>query len=180
MSISTILSCFVSYVNSLMASGFRIVSFLVGTAFLLSHPSARAQCCAGGNANPIAGGASQSVLQEGQWEIGTSLQAVRTHTFLKGHDVVSGFLDEFDSYYLYTRAAYGISDLLTMSVECGSWPLKTQIGYKAKDTVTGSGIGDVILMPRVCVYQSGVGETHSEITLGMGVKIPVEIGRAHV
>lgn len=151
------------------------IRFLILAVLLLldSRSLAHAQCCAGGNANPIAGGASQSVLQEGQWEAGMSLQGVRTHTFLSGSEPARSFMDEFTSLYLYSRVAYGLSDRLTLSAECGSWPYKNQIGFNKSDTDHASGIGDVILLPRACVYRSGVGETHTEITLGMGVKIPV-------
>ncbi|MFM8568195.1 MAG: hypothetical protein ACKOB6_01095 [Candidatus Kapaibacterium sp.] len=147
--------------------------FLVGLLLLRTCSPVLAQCCAGGNANPIAGGASQSVLQEGEWEAGMSVQGVRTHTFLSGSEPASSFMDEFTSLYLYSRVAYGLSDRLTLSAECGSWPSKKQIGFNASDTNTASGIGDVIILPRACLYRSGVGETHTEVTLGMGMKIPV-------
>jgi hypothetical protein len=152
------------------AAHFAVASVL---ALWLGASSVYAQCCAGGNANPIAGGASQSVLQEGQMEVGMSLQAVSTRTFLNGNEPAKGFMDEFRSQYLYTRIGYGVTDRVTFSAECGSWPGKSQVGFNARDTTTASGIGDVILMPRVCLYRSGVGETQSEFTLGMGMKIPV-------
>ncbi len=137
------------------------------------HNQLRAQCCAGGSGSPIAGGASQGVLMEHQMELSASYQYVSTHKFLEESTPIRDFLDDFHSSYVYTRVAYGLSEDFTMSVECGTWLTKTQVGLNKGDTVLGSGVGDLIVFPRYTVYRQEEGETSSEITLGMGVKFPL-------
>lgn len=130
-------------------------------------------CCSGGSSSPIAGGASQGVLQERQVEIAANYQYLSSSKFMvKDRDTVSLF-DNLYSNYLYTRLAYGVTDKLTMSVESGYFFNKTQIGLHKADTIKSSGIGDLIIFPRYSVYTRNTEKTRTEITLGMGYKIPL-------
>jgi hypothetical protein len=130
-------------------------------------------CCSGGSGSPIAGGASQGVLKERQLEISVNHQYFSTGRFLaKDRDTVP-LLDNINSNYLYGRIAWGLTDKFTMSVESGYFINKTQYGRERKDTVGSSGIADLILFPRYCVLTRNTEETRNEITLGMGLKIPV-------
>src|SRR5436309_2818872 len=85
-------------------------------------------CCSGGSGSPIAGGTSQGVLLDRQAEISMSFQYANSHKFFTGDQPATNFLDEFNSKYLYTRFAYGVTKNLTMSVETGYYFNKTQIG----------------------------------------------------
>ncbi len=130
-------------------------------------------CCSGGSGSPIAGGASQGVLQERQFELAPNFQHVSSNKFqVKDKDTISLF-DNLFSNYLYMRFAYGITDKLTMSLESGYFFNKTQIGLKKSDTIVSSGIGDLILFPRYSIYTKNTLKTRTEITLGLGLKIPL-------
>jgi hypothetical protein len=130
-------------------------------------------CCSGGSGSPIAGGASQGVLQDRQVEIAGNYQNVQTNRFfVKDRDTASLF-DKFNSNYLYLRLAYGITKDFTMSVESGYFINKTQVGKDRSDTITSSGIGDLILFPRYDIYNHTEDRTRTEITLGLGYKIPL-------
>jgi len=130
-------------------------------------------CCSGGSGSPIAGGASQGVLQERQMEISGNHQYLSTDRFLvKDRDTASLF-DNLNSNYLYIRLAYGITEKLTMSIESGYFINKTQYGLERKDTVISSGIADLILFPRYNLYTRNTEHTKTEITIGMGFKIPI-------
>ncbi len=134
----------------------------------------RAQgCCSGGSGSPIAGGASQGVLLEKQVEVSSNYQYISSNKFqVRDRDTTSLF-DNLYSNYLYMRFAYGLTDKLTMSIESGYFFNKTQIGLKKFDTLTSSGIGDLILFPRYSVYTKNTEKTRTEITLGLGYKIPL-------
>ncbi len=109
----------------------------------------------------------------GQMEIASTLQLVNTHTFLRGNSSVRDFLDDFHSAYSYSRVGYGLAHDLTLSVEGGYWFNKTQIGINHKDTNASSGIGDLIIFPRYTVYRSGVDGLSNELTIGLGMKLPL-------
>lgn len=133
-----------------------------------------AQCCSSGSGSPLAGGAAQGVLQEGQIDIGSSLQITSTSKFLVGDSKANDFLDNFHSTYLYNRLGYGLSNRLTMSVELGYWLNKTQIGLNQSDTISASGIGDLILFPRYdLINNTDEQNNRTELTLGLAVKIPI-------
>ncbi len=131
------------------------------------------QCCAGGSGSPVAGGASQGVLMEHQLELGVNLQYVQTHRFLEETSVIRDFLDDFHSTYLYSRVAYGLSEDFTVSAELGTWLTKSQTALNHADTVQSSGIGDLVIFPRYTVYRHNGVFTNTELTFGLGVKIPV-------
>ena len=130
-------------------------------------------CCSGGSGSPIAGGTSQGVLLDRQMEIATNYQYIGTNNFkYKNADTASQF-DWFNSNYIYTRLAYGVSKNLTMSVESGYFINKTQRGLNGIDTVKSSGIADLILFPRYDVLNLTEETKRTEITIGLGYKIPL-------
>jgi hypothetical protein len=130
-------------------------------------------CCSGGSGSPIAGGASQGVLKERQFEIAPNYQYFSTNKFKVRDSDTTALFDQLFSNYLYTRLAYGISDKLTMSIESGYFFNKTQYGLEDRDTITSGGFGDLIIFPRYSIYTRNTERTRTEITLGMGFKIPI-------
>jgi hypothetical protein len=141
--------------------------------FFYSHTAFSQACCSGGSGSPIAGGTSQGVLNDRQAEIGLNFQHVNSNKFLTGDKPVKNFLDNFNSNYLYGRFAYGVSSKLTMSIETGYFINKTQVGLNRRDTISNSGVGDIILFPRYNVYQHNTENARTEFTVGLGYKIPV-------
>lgn len=133
-----------------------------------------AQCCGGGSGSPIAGGASQGVLQDRQVEINTNFQYVNTNRFYKYDSRDTAFyFDSYHTQYVYTRLAYGVTKDFTMSVETGYWLNKTQVGLFKSDTLKSSGIGDIILFPRYDLINRTGENKQVELTVGLGFKIPV-------
>ena len=146
---------------------FLFISFFFSNQI---HPQG---CCSGGSGSPIAGGASQGVLQDRQVEIAANYQYLSTNKFyVKDRDTVSMF-DNLSSNYLYFRLAYGVTKNLTMSVETGYFINKTQIGLNRVDTFASSGIADLILFPRYDILNRTTETRRTEITLGLGLKIPL-------
>jgi len=147
-----------------------LVSFILG----VTASSVLAQCCAGGSGSPIAGGASQGVLADRQMEIASNFQYVNTENFYTGDKRDTGrYLDNFNSKYLYTRIAYGITKDLTMSVESGYWINKTEVGLDKVDTIASKGIGDLILFPRYDIFNRTEEGKRTELTVGLGFKLPL-------
>jgi len=150
---------------------FKISILIINILFITGKIFA--QCCGGGSGSPIAGGSSQGVLNERQTEINSNFQYINTTKFLDGDVNVNNFLDKYSSLYNYTRVAYGFSKNFTMSVEAGYWINKTQIGLNKSDTIISSGVGDLILFPRYDVINRTKNDKKTELTLGMGFKIPL-------
>jgi len=145
---------------------------LLSILFSLSFGHTFSQgCCSGGSGSPIAGGASQGVLQERQFEIAPNYQYMGTNRFMVRDKDTTKLFDYLFSNYLYTRLAYGITDKFTLSVEAGYFFNKTQYGYQKSDTMRSSGVGDLILFPRYSIYNRNTEKTRTEITLGLGIKI---------
>jgi hypothetical protein len=130
-------------------------------------------CCSGGSGSPIAGGASQGVLQERQMEISANYQYFGSGKFKTGNQDTAELINYLYSNYLYGRLAYGITKDLTMSVEAGYYANKTEIALGKKDTITSKGIGDLILFPRYDIINRNTENTRTEVTLGLGYKIPL-------
>jgi hypothetical protein len=130
-------------------------------------------CCSGGSGSPIAGGAAQGVLQERQLEISANHQYNETNRFFVRDSDTTQLFDNLFSNYLYGRIAYGVTNKLTMSIESGYFINKTQYGLKRLDTIRSSGIADLIVFPRYNVYTRNTELTKTEITVGMGLKIPL-------
>jgi hypothetical protein len=132
-----------------------------------------AQCCGGGGGSPIAGGASQGVLLEKQMEVNSNFQYINTNKFLSGDKPDTNFLDNYNSKYIYTRLAYGLSKKFTVSLETGYWINKTQIGLHRVDTNSSTGIGDLIIFPRYDIFKISKNSKLTELTIGLGFKIPL-------
>jgi hypothetical protein len=147
-------------------------SILALLSFISGHIFSQG-CCSGGSGSPIAGGASQGVLQERQMELMGNHQYFRSSKFYARDRDTTPMLDNLTSNYLYLRVAYGITKNLTMSVESGYYLNKTQMGVDKKDTVTSSGIGDLILFPRYDIINRTTESHRTELTLGMGLKLPL-------
>jgi hypothetical protein len=130
-------------------------------------------CCSGGSGSPIAGGASQGVMQERQMELAMNHQYLSTERFLVRDRDTASLFDNLNSNYLYARIAYGVTQKLTMSIESGYFLNKTQYGLERKDTVRSSGIADLIIFPRYNLFARNTENTKTEITVGIGSKIPL-------
>ena len=144
--------------------------WMVALMIILSCPQAViAQCCAVGGGNPMASDLSQSVLSKGNLEVGTAWQYINTTRFLNYREPDTSYLDRYSSSYLYPRLSFGITDEFTLSVEAGYFISKKQEGFHPTDNVTSSGIGDLIIMPRVNIFRT----EKFEFTSGIGIKIPV-------
>lgn len=130
-------------------------------------------CCSGGSGSPIAGGASQGVLQERQAEIAINYQYLGTDRFKAGDVDTSKLFNYLYSHYLYGRLAYGVTPKLTLSIESGYFLTKTEIALHKKDTISSKGIGDLIIFPRYTIFSKNTELTRTEITIGLGYKIPL-------
>ncbi|MDX2359641.1 MAG: heavy-metal-associated domain-containing protein [Crocinitomicaceae bacterium] len=141
-------------------------------------------CCSGGGGNPLAAGNSTGVLQEGQAEILTTYQFTRSDRFMSRDSDTLSFFDNLSSNYLFLKADYGITDRFTMSVAMGyylnrtilEFPDTTYVGTEMEihqERVESSGFGDLILFPRYSVYNKSNGLSRTELTLGLGWKIPL-------
>ena len=129
-------------------------------------------CCSGGSGSPIAGGASQGVLMDRQMELAGSFQHISTDKYLAGSKDTIPLFKKFYSNYFYGRAAYGLTKDLTLSIEGGYFLKKSQIGFN-NDTAQSKGIGDLIIFPRYDVYNHTEETKRVELTLGMGMKLPL-------
>lgn len=145
----------------------------IAAFFLLGNRVYSQGCCSGGSGSPIAGGTSQGVLLDRQVEIAANYQHINTNKFLVGDKDTTALFDNFNSNYLYLRLAYGITKDLTMSIESGYFINKTQIGLNKADTVKSGGIGDLILFPRYDIYNRTTETKRTEVTIGLGFKIPL-------
>ncbi len=147
--------------------------FILVVCFILYGIESFAQCCGGGGGSPIAGGASQGVLLEHQMEVNSNFQFINTTKFLSGDKPDTNFLDSYNSKYIYTRLAYGLSKKLTISLETGYWINKTQVGLHKVDTNSSTGIGDLIIFPRYDIFKISKNSKLTELTVGLGFKIPL-------
>src|SRR5690349_20280522 len=154
----------------------KIYILIAGTLLVANGSSVKAQCCAGGSGSPIAGGASQGVLQERQIELSTNFQFINTDKFYK-KDVpdTGGTFDSFSSTYQYFKLAYGVSKNFTMSVESGYYFKKKETGLEGNPATTykAKGFGDLVIFPRYDVLNWTEEKHRTEITLGLGYKIPL-------
>ena len=130
-------------------------------------------CCSGGAGNPIAGGVATGVLQKGQIEVSTNYQYSSSNKFFAGNRDTIALFDKLTNSYSFSRVDYGISDRLTISVASGYYLNRSLIELGQTDTVSSKGFGDLILFPRVDIYNTRNDNSKTEITLGLGVKMPV-------
>ncbi|HCS21429.1 MAG TPA: hypothetical protein DIW47_12860 [Bacteroidetes bacterium] len=133
-------------------------------------------CCSGGSASPIAGGISQGVLQKGEMELSSNYQFFSSGKFYAGDRDTIAMLSNLSSHYLYSRIAFGVTERFTMSIEGGYFFVKKEIGFNPNNidnTKRTSGIADLVLFPRYTVFNKSNKEGHSEVTIGLGLKIPL-------
>jgi hypothetical protein len=112
---------------------------------------------------------SQSVLPKGALEVGVAGQYIHTTRFLNYREPDTSYLDGYTSQYLYPRISYGLTPELTLSVEAGYFLRKEQTGFHPTDNITSSGIADLIIMPRLQIFN----RNHTEVTTGIGIKVPL-------
>lgn len=130
-------------------------------------------CCSGGSGSPISGAAASGVLLENQMEISTSYQFISSHLFKTNNnkDTVSILSDTLRSDYLFFRTDYGLSEKLTMSVALGYFLDKSVVNRNESYSV--SGVSDLILFPRYNVFNFKKENHRTELTLGLGLKLPI-------
>jgi hypothetical protein len=144
-------------------------AFLISFCLIIPFQSAYSQCCGVGGGSPLATDISQSVLLKNQFELNINSQYINSRKFLDGSEPADDFLSKYSSQYNYFRVAYGVTDVFTMSVETGYWGHKMQIGLHQSDTMRSSGIGDLVLFPKLNIFKNRL----NELTVGIGLKIPV-------
>ena len=150
--------------------------FLITIISLLLNSNIFAQgCCSGGAGSPVAGGAATGVLEENQLEISLNHQYNKSNKFFVENRDTTGYFDSFNSNYLFLRADYGLSKKLTMSIATGYFLNKSQVNDPQLDalTISSKGISDLILFPRYDMYNKTKNGIRTEITLGIGLKIPL-------
>ena len=140
---------------------------------LLINSSFSQGCCSGGGSNPIAGGAATGVLQKNQFEISANHQFMSSNKFYSQNRDTTALFDNLNSNYLFLRVDYGLSDRLTLSVASGYFLNKSLIELEQEDTAFSKGFSDVIILPRYDVFNKTNGNVKSELTLGLGIKIPI-------
>ena len=160
------------------------ILIITGLALFTAFGGNAQGCCSGGGGSPMAGGAATGVLQEGQMELVSSYKYSRSNRFLSGDQDTVVFFDNLTSNYLFLKADYGISDRLTLSIATGYYLNRTITEFAdttfvgsemeiEQKRVNSSGIGDLIIFPRYNVYEKTKGLNKTELSLGMGLKIPI-------
>ncbi|MFA4853537.1 MAG: hypothetical protein WC868_12940 [Bacteroidales bacterium] len=151
----------------------RYVFLVFPIVLLLSNNIYSQGCCSGGSGSPIAGGTSQGVLNCRQLEVAGNFQRFSSNKFFTKDKNTIKLFDKLSSNYLYTRLAYGVTKDFTMSVESGYFINKTLVGLNKSDTINSSGFGDLILFPLYDLYNHKTDSVNTEITIGLGFKIPI-------
>ena len=155
------------------------VLLLVFAVCLLASYMCHAQgCCSGGSGSPIAGGASAGVLLDRQMEISSNFQYIRSNKFFTEDRDTAKLFEDYNSRYVYSKIAYGITKDLTVSVEAGYFLNKTQLSLfdssvNKYNKIESSGIADLIIFPRYDIYNHTEEKKRVELTLGLGYKIPL-------
>lgn len=130
-------------------------------------------CCSGGSASPIAGGTSQGVLNEKQFEVSLNHQFLSSNRFYAQDSDTIKLFNELSSNYLYLRTAYGLGKKFTLSLEAGYFLNKTQRALLDVDTIKTSGFSDVLIFPRYQIFYSCSETKKTEAVLGLACKIPI-------
>ncbi|MEO6168406.1 MAG: hypothetical protein ABIO46_10555 [Chitinophagales bacterium] len=149
---------------------FLVFTILSVAAFQISLAQG---CCAGGGGSPIAGGASQGVLQKDQLNFGINFQRTYSDRFLGVDPAIPRLLESYNTNYLYTGISYGLTKDLTMTIGEGYYFNKTQYGADFIDTIKSSGLGDLVIFPRYNVWHKENEKSVWEATIGLGLKIPI-------
>lgn len=132
-------------------------------------------CCSGGSGSPIAGGFSQGVLREKQFEFAVNYRYTSSNKFFVEDRDTLPLFDQLSSKYTYIRAGYGITKRLTMEVSVGYFFDKrlVELEERNSDDIFSTGFGDLLIFPRYDVYFKTSATKKTEITVGLGYKIPL-------
>jgi copper chaperone CopZ len=152
--------------------------------FFISLTGNSQGCCSGGAGSPLSGGASTGVLSKNQVELAFTHQYLQSNRFLTSDYQTEALFGRLSSNYMFLRADYGMSDKLTLSVSSGYfldkslYELKVEDGiivegYDKEELTRSTGFGDLIVFPRYSVYSENEGRSTTELSLGLGLKIPV-------
>ena len=159
----------------------------IGLLILLAFSaSLSAQCCTGGGggAGSLAGNFAQGVLLKGQILANLNFQHIHTNRFLEGHKFLksedyhalapNNYLSGFDTKLLYLRIGFGLTNRLTIFAETGYYINKTdyRVNYLV-DKTRSSGMADLTIAPSYNVFLKTTEKYIAEITVGLGVKIPL-------
>lgn len=152
----------------------RIIFIVVLGLFVFFDGNSQG-CCSGGNGSPIAGGFSQGVLRAKQIELAGNFRYSSSNKFFVEDRDTLPLFDELSSKYLYLRAGYGITKKLTMELSFGYFFDKRLVELKDRnlEDLHSSGFGDLLIFPRYDVYYKSSASRKTEITIGLGYKIPL-------
>lgn len=150
----------------------RILFFLI---LIFFFTKAFSQCCSGGSGNFLGSQSSVGVLNKNQIEINANFQQLNSNKFLSGDSLTQNYLENYNSKQVYSKIGYGISEKFSISVESNYFINKTQIELDFRDTISSSGISDLIIFPKYSAYNRNSEKSKSEITLGIGYKIPIGV-----
>lgn len=145
---------------------------IVLIALCCSHELMAQACCSGGGGNPIAGAAATGVLSKYQLEVSTSYQYTYSDAYFQNAKQLDTVSDKLTSSYMFLRTDYGLSDQLTLSVASGYY-FDRSLAKESGDVEKSSGFGDLIIFPRYDVYNKSDDRGRTELTLGLGLKIPL-------
>lgn len=130
-------------------------------------------CCSGGSSSPIAEGTAQGVLKINEIEFAANYQGLSSNRFFAGDKDTIKLFDRFNSNYIYTRLAYGVSKSFTMSIESGYFIDKTIIGLNNSSKMKSNGFGDLIIFPKYELFNHKTERSNTELAIGLGFKIPL-------
>ncbi len=150
----------------------RIIAVSLIVLFFTGYSWAQG-CCSGGAGSPIAGGAATGVLQKNQVELSANYQWSQSKKFFTEDRDTTALFDRLNTNYLYFRGDYGLTDKLTFSVATGYFIDKTLVEFENQGTTSSGGFGDLIIFPRYDVFNNTNGNIRTEVTLGLGLKIPL-------
>jgi hypothetical protein len=106
-------------------------------------------------------------------ELSLNYQMNTSNRFFELDHEVDPLFNNLSTNYLFARTDFGLSERLTLSIGTGYF-LRNAIHELNKETpISSSGFGDVIFFPRFNVYNKSSVVKRTEVTLGMGVKMPI-------
>lgn len=157
----------------------RRIGLLLGVIALSAYSYGQG-CCSGGGGNPLAGNTSTGVLGKNQMEVRSSYQYSSSGMFLSGDRDTVPYFDNLSSDYLFFKVDYGVTERFTMSVASGYFLDRSIREFPIGDEteariVSSSGFGDLIILPRMNVFTKQKGSKRTELTVGLGMKIPLGI-----
>lgn len=150
--------------------------FLVLSVLLYGQTAFAQGCCSGGAGSPIAGGAASGVLLPNQMELSMSFQSLKSDLFYQGSEIVDGNISDYRTSYGYLRADYGLSEKFTFSIASGYHIKKSYLQLTSDEEKSSKGLGDVIVLPRYNIYSNKQDNYRTEMTLGIGAKLPLAEG----